>query len=204
MTAWNRPLFLLLLISSLVAFGCDDDTPATDAGTDTGPADTGTGDADPGDADPGDTSVPTDSSVPTDTGTPDTGTPCPTDDDYYDTTGSAFCTGNDADLAAISRTDYGPDMDQDISGMAGDCGRACISDPDVQTCTQACLVDETDASAECSDCFAGTVACAFDLCIAVCADPSMATECDACRVGTNECSFDCLAGFYTCTGIPAP
>src|SRR5690606_35299893 len=88
------------------------------------------------------------------------------------------CT-NDSDMAATMAIYDG----KDIVGHATDCGLACSSDPDVQGCSQACILERTmnAVSAGCASCYSLSVLCAFDNCLAACiADPG-APACTACR-----------------------
>ena len=176
MTAWNRSLFLVLLASSLMAFGCGDDDPVADSGT---PTDTGTG---------------TDTGMDADI--------CPATGDYW--TGAGDACLNADDIAAVSRTDYGTGMDMDANDIAGACAVECLADPDFVTCSSACIERDSDVSNTCAACFSGSTACAAQFCAGPClADPASAA-CGDCRagMGTNSCSFDCVQEYYDCSGFP--
>ena len=122
--------------------------------------------------------------------------------------GSGACT-NASDSAASARHDYGPAMDQTLDEVAAEEGRGCALEgatgDDLQRCTRDRTVETTGTavSAECADCYAGHVRCAFESCLAECiADPNGA-PCVSCRCGMNPAGLSCVGMFSECSGVPS-
>ncbi|MFO0750476.1 MAG: hypothetical protein U1F43_33130, partial [Myxococcota bacterium] len=76
------------------------------------------------------------------------------------------------------------------------CGQSCADK--ASDCAQGCMVDGTDLSAACSDCFGALGVCAHDHCASPCATGTDA-GCYACLT-----SAGCEAPFVECAGLPVP
>lgn len=101
---------------------------------------------------------------------------------------------NDDDLAIL----LGGEVD--ATGEATTCGLGCLGDDDPGACSGACVADATGLSAGCSGCYANTVVCSIQNCLAPCsADPS-SEACTTCQTDAG-----CIDDFNACTGeIPEP
>jgi hypothetical protein len=76
------------------------------------------------------------------------------------------------------------------------CGLQCLADEDPGMCSVACIVEDAGISADCATCYAASVGCAAENCLAQCgADPAS----DAC----NECQVEagCRSDFNECSGL---
>lgn len=197
MRTFTRALLCGLFAVSFGFAACDsdDDKPADTTTPDTTTPDTSTPDTSTPDTSTPDTTEP-------DTSTPDTSTPDTTEPDTStpdtaqpDTTPTGACT-NAADLAIIQAANPDP------ADVAGQCGLACLGDGDPRACSADCVangkgnITGTGLTADCSGCYADTIKCAIDNCVAVCLNPD-SQECASCRENAG-----CNDAFYTCSGLP--
>lgn len=197
MRTFTRALLCGLFALSFAFAACDDeDDPKPDTTTpDTTAPDTTAPDTTAPDTTAPDTTEP-DTTAP-DTSTPDTTEPdtAQPDTTMPDTTPTGACT-NAADMTIIQANNPSP------TDIAGQCGINCLADPDPQACALDCVINGkgnipgTGLSAGCAGCYAATVKCAIDNCVAVCLDPGSA-ECATCRENAG-----CNDAFYTCSGLP--
>ncbi len=97
---------------------------------------------------------------------------------------------SDADLAIING-DVSP------TSVAGDCGLNNLGANDAGTCSLFCVAGGTGLSNECSSCYAATVVCSIENCLAPCAADPGSDACGACQVESG-----CTAAFYECSGLP--
>lgn len=206
-------LFAALTVSSFNLVACSDDeeevTPGADAGADTATdGSTTVPDATEPDATTPDATEP-DATTP-DATEPDATAPDATEPGFAtdcvgplgdaltitEATPAADLTGqctNDTDLAIIEGGEVDP------TGVAGDCGLNNIAAADPRTCATFCVKDGTDLSSGCSSCYAATVACAINNCLAQCAADPGSADCQTCRDDNG-----CTAAFYACSGLPEP
>lgn len=84
----------------------------------------------------------------------------------------------------------------EIRMSAQGCGLGCLEDDDPATCAVTCIVMETDASAACAACYAGTVKCATDNCLAQCGADPASDECNQCQIDSG-----CRTEFDACSGL---
>jgi hypothetical protein len=79
---------------------------------------------------------------------------------------------------------------------AQSCGLGCLQDDEPGECAVSCIVEETGVSAECAACYAGSVQCATENCLAECAADPASLDC-------NECQIDagCRSDFNDCSGL---
>jgi len=196
-------IFAVLSASSFNLVACSDDeevvTPGADAGTDT--------------ATDGSTTVP-------DAAEPDATVPDATEPDVTapDATAPGFatdCVGPLGDALTITEATPSADLsgqctnDTDLAiieggtvdptGVAGDCGLNNIAAADPRTCATFCVKSGTELSSGCSSCYAATVACAINNCLAQCAADPGSADCGTCRDENG-----CTAAFYACSGLPDP
>ncbi len=81
------------------------------------------------------------------------------------------------------------------ASSARSCGLSCLASSD-ESCASDCIQQDTGMSQECSDCYAASVACATENCLAQCgADPS-SEACEQCQIDAG-----CRDDFYTCSGL---
>ena len=79
------------------------------------------------------------------------------------------------------------------------CGLGCLDDPDPETCSVQCIVENEDMSPECAACYAGVVGCATENCLAECAASPASDACTQCQIDAG-----CRADFDTCSGLETP
>ena len=168
---------ILALALFALTAACGDDDRRTPVDSGTGGTDSGTGGTDSG------------------TGGTDAG----------GTAGSA-CT-NASDMAAIERSDYGPDMDMTVTDIAAAEGRDCALSgaEDVRMCTADAIVEVTEGavSAGCASCYGLSVECSVANCLTPCLAGSDSPDCVSCRCGDNDASANCIEMFSECSGIPS-
>ncbi len=183
-----RALVGLLVLGLAGATGCGDDD--TGGGTDSGTA----GGTDGGGEDAG---VGTDAGAGTDAGEPgDAGSPG--DGGGVDAAAPAGACTSESDIAAQSRMDYGPDMDEDITGVSAACGQECFIGRDRETCLATCFDERMEGglSMGCIECYVATTTCILDNCFEPCAT-GLGNECQECA-----CENNCTGAFDECSGIP--
>jgi len=79
---------------------------------------------------------------------------------------------------------------------AGTCGQGCVASSD-KNCSRDCILKKLDMSSSCAKCYADTVNCTIQNCLAECiADPE-AAACKQCQVDQG-----CRAAFNDCSGLP--
>ena len=196
----KRLLTVGLLGASLALAGCGDDEETDDGGgeTDTGMTDTGMGDTggedtggeDTGGEDTGGEDTGGEDTGGEDTGGEDTGGEDTGADVGADAADAAMPMGdlciNDADLALL--------LEVDATGEAQDCGLGCLGDADPGACSATCVAEATGLSADCAGCYADTVVCSIENCLAQCATDPSSEACTTCQ------AENCLDDFYFCTG----
>lgn len=103
---------------------------------------------------------------------------------------SIFSQGNcdEADLQYISEN-----LDL-ITELSTSCSNECLTDPDIESCVQQCIQDNTPLSVSCASCFGEQVSCAIDNCLILCLTQPE-SDCADC-VASN-----CLEPFNECAGI---
>lgn len=80
--------------------------------------------------------------------------------------------------------------------VSGSCGQGCVASSD-ENCSRDCILEKLDMTSACATCYADTVKCTIDNCLAECiADPA-AAECTQCQVDSG-----CRAAFDECSGLP--
>jgi hypothetical protein len=205
-----RTLALLaaLSLASVNLVACSDDeevvTPGADAGTD---AATDGSTTEPDAAEP-------DATQP-DATQPDAVEPDATQSDATPPTFATDCVGPLGDALTITEATPAADLTEqctnevdgaiiqggtvDPTGVAGDCGLNNIAAADPRTCATFCVQSGTELSAGCSSCYAATVACAINNCLAQCAADPGSADCQTCRDANG-----CTAAFYACSGLPDP
>lgn len=80
---------------------------------------------------------------------------------------------------------------------AQQCGLGCLEDDDPETCSVTCIVDDTGITSACAACYAATVKCSVDNCLAECAADPASQACADCQVDSG-----CRSEFDTCSGLP--
>lgn len=127
--------------------------------------------------------------------------------------GAAGCSGSDeaaaitpagacnnpADLAAREKG-YCPG-NRSVSQIAGKCGLDCLLEEDAGGCVGECVEAQTELSAECSSCVAGTVLCGRDYCLQECLSDTQSEVCLKCRCGTNQEQHSCYDDYERCSGV---
>lgn len=108
--------------------------------------------------------------------------------------GSGECT-NDGDLAIITGGQV------DATGEATTCGLGCLSQPSDQQeqCSLDCVINATGLSSACAGCYASSIKCTIDECVAQCAANPESDGCLQCREDKG-----CTPTFYTCSGLTPP
>lgn len=196
-------IFAVLSASSFNLVACSDEeeevTPSADAGADT--------------AMDGSTTAP-DATEP-DATVPDATEPDVTAPDATDPGFATDCVGPLGDALTITEATPSADLSGqctnftdlaiidggtvDPTGVAGDCGLNNIAAADPRTCATFCVKSGTELSSGCSSCYAATVACAINNCLAQCAADPGSADCEVCRDENG-----CTAAFYACSGLAAP
>lgn len=87
----------------------------------------------------------------------------------------------------------------DARTAARTCGLSCLQDPDPETCSVGCIVDQTSMSPECSACYAGVVGCATEFCFDQCSANAASEACTECQIDAG-----CRADFDACSGLTTP
>jgi hypothetical protein len=106
------------------------------------------------------------------------------------------CTPSDDGGACTNDADCPKVESGEIRVSAQQCGLGCLSEDDPAVCSVACIVNETDASAACSACYAALIGCASERCLASCgADPASA-DCNQCQIDEG-----CRGEFDACSGL---
>jgi len=111
---------------------------------------------------------------------------------------------NADDMTKIVRDDFGPMMNQDVSGVAAGCALGpCVSMTGMEqaTCITTCIVTATTLSAGCASCVTMSVGCTFQNCIMECVPDPTTTECVACRCGANTAMVNCFDVYEACSGL---
>jgi hypothetical protein len=94
---------------------------------------------------------------------------------------------NDADIALIEAGG--------VTGAAQDCGLGCLGDEDASLCSSRCVLENTGVTAGCSTCYADTVVCSIENCLAPCAADPTSSACGSCQLGF------CIDDFNFCSGL---
>jgi hypothetical protein len=79
---------------------------------------------------------------------------------------------------------------------AQSCGLGCLEDDDPGVCAVSCIVEDTDISSECATCYAGSVQCASENCLAECAADPTSDDCNQCQIDAG-----CRSEFNDCSGL---
>ena len=102
----------------------------------------------------------------------------------------------EADTACQNETDCDAVESGDARMSAQSCGLGCLEDDDPGTCAVSCIVEDTSISSECASCYAGSVECASENCLADCAANPASDECTQCQIDAG-----CRSDFNDCSGL---
>jgi hypothetical protein len=80
--------------------------------------------------------------------------------------------------------------------VAQTCGLGCL-DSDDENCARDCIVEDAEITQECAVCYADTVACTAENCLATCAADPASAGCAECQVQSG-----CRSAFSECSGLP--
>ena len=110
---------------------------------------------------------------------------------------------SDADRAILERTDHGPSMNETFDQVVDRRTRQCIlalgvtSGDRLEECVRDGLVNDTDISQMCSECYARAAECSSERCAGPCYLSGTADSCRQCR-----CDMSCEAIVEECSGVP--
>jgi len=108
---------------------------------------------------------------------------------YFFTSGLSQGNCSDDDL------DYLGDNLDTVVQTAQDCGFNCLFDSDLNGCVTSCIIENTELTPSCSECFGDQVGCLVDNCLTQC--PPFGTEATC-----QDCLIEfCLEDFNVCAGI---
>lgn len=80
---------------------------------------------------------------------------------------------------------------------ATQCGMGCLGVEDPTECSEACVVEQTGLTDDCTACYVGIVDCTFEKCASACSNDSGSLDCFNCQVDEG-----CRETFNTCSGLP--
>jgi hypothetical protein len=102
----------------------------------------------------------------------------------------------EADTACQNENDCEAVESGDARASAQSCGLGCLEDDDPGVCAVSCIVEDTDISTECATCYAGSVQCASENCLADCAADPTSDDCNQCQIDAG-----CRSDFNDCSGL---
>jgi hypothetical protein len=102
----------------------------------------------------------------------------------------------EADTVCQNENDCAAVESGEARASAQSCGLGCLEDEDPGVCAVSCIVEDTDISAECATCYAGSVQCASENCLAECAADPTSDDCNQCQIDAG-----CRSDFNDCSGL---
>ncbi|MEO8902174.1 MAG: hypothetical protein ABI488_09855 [Polyangiaceae bacterium] len=122
---------------------------------------------------------------------------------YSDLSQTTYNRSSQPDLGCSSDDDLTNTCTNDLTTIAGTCGRSCLSvaaQDAAAACAANCINNNLPSpfSESCMDCYTADIYCARTLCLGSCLSPT-SKACATCRVEKG-----CASSFYGCSGLPVP